>query len=83
MVEKRENFMRQQRTLKIQATQAIQIKERPITIVAIKATTKVSSSFERNKSKKILVMSKIPIMQVLLNMKLGCNGFKDKYWNDY
>jgi hypothetical protein len=83
MVEKKENFMRQQRTLKIQATQAIQIKERPITIVAIKATTKVSSSFERNKSKKILVISKIPIMQVLLNMKLGCNGFKAKYWNDY
>jgi hypothetical protein len=93
MVEKKENFLRQQRTLKIQATQTIQIKQRPITIVAIKATTKVSSSFERktkvsssferNKSKKILVISKIPIMQVLLNMKLGCNGFKAKYWNDY
>jgi hypothetical protein len=43
-------LLRQQRTLKIQATQAIQKKKRPITIVAIKGTTNVSACFKKIKA---------------------------------
>jgi hypothetical protein len=52
-------LLRQQRTLKIQATQAIQKKKRPVTIVAINGTTNMSACLKRNKSNKILTMSRI------------------------
>jgi hypothetical protein len=71
MLEKRGNLLRQQRTLRIQKTQAIQRKERPITIVVIKGTTNMSAGFKRNRIKMILAMSRIPIMQIWLNKKLS------------
>jgi len=71
MLEKRGNLLRQLRTLRIQTTQAIQRKERPITIVVIKGTTNMSAGFKRNRSKTILAMSRIPIMQIWLNKKLS------------
>lgn len=57
-------MLRQQTTSRIQITQAIQRKERPVTIVVIKGTTNMSAGFKRNRSKKILAISKIPIMLI-------------------
>ena len=79
-LETKGDFLRQQRTLKLMQPKQFKKIERHVTIMAINGITNISVGKKKNRSKKILAMSRISIMQIWLNMKPGWfNDFKVAY----